>query len=89
MLKTAKQKSQASPEQMGLAIRKEAGVQEAMQAHLGVVGTSAQSQQEKREMDMKIIGSGKKLMANSTLKTMLEKIRSKILLFGFNNLKQR
>ena len=89
MLKTAKQKSQAPPEQMGLAIRKEAGVQEAMQAHLGVVGTSAQSQQEKREMDMKIIGSGKKLMANSTLKTMLEKIRSKILLFGFNNLKQR
>ena len=89
MLKTAKQKSQASPEQMGLAICKEARVQEAMQAHLGVVGTSAQSQQEKREMDMKIIGSGKKLMANSTSKTTLGKTRSKILLFGFNNLKQR
>ena len=89
MLKTATQKFQASSEQMGLAICKEAGVQEAMQALLGVVGTSAQSQQEKREMDMKIIGSGKKLMANSTLNTMLGKTRSKILLFGFNNLKQR
>ena len=91
MLTTVTQKSQASPEQMGLAICKEAeaGVQEAMQAHLGVVGTSAQSQQEKREMDMKIIGSGKKLMANSTSKTTLGKTRSKILLFGFNNLKQR
>ena len=53
MLITATQKSQASPELMGLAIRKEAVVQEAMQDHLGVVGTSAQNQQEKREMVMK------------------------------------
>ena len=54
MLMTAMQKSQASPEQTGSAIWKEAEaeLQEVRQAQHEVKETSPQSQQEKKGMDM-------------------------------------